>query len=82
MPVHFAVSQTSPVNTPGKTLTRSADRSIRRECLDHVIVFHEARFAPDPQGLFQILRKVPHASVRSKKMRPSADLSSLPRSVL
>src|SRR6266566_2058722 len=38
--------------------------SIRRECLDHVIVF---RVAPDSEGLFRILRKMPYASVARKR---------------
>src|SRR2546430_11943208 len=41
--------------------------SIRRECLDHVIVFHESRVAPESEGLFRILRKMPYASVARKR---------------
>ena len=41
--------------------------SIRREYLDHVILFHEAGLRPDAEGLFRILRKMPYASVARKR---------------
>jgi len=52
--------------------------SIRRECLDHVLIFRSA-------GLRQTLQRILHTTkgavriCRSKRMRLSADLSSLPR---
>jgi transposase InsO family protein len=37
--------------------------SIRRECLDHVVVFGEAHPAPDPCGLHRLLQRTPNPSV-------------------
>ena len=53
--------------------------SIRRECLDHVIVFHEAGLRRILKDYFEYYDAV--RICRSKKMRPSADPSSFLRSV-
>ena len=37
--------------------------SIRRECLDHIVVLGEAPSAPDPCRLRRLLQSCPHASV-------------------
>jgi transposase InsO family protein len=37
--------------------------SIRRECLDHIVVFGEAHLRPDPCGLRRLLQRTPDASV-------------------
>ena len=37
--------------------------SIRRECLDHVIVFGETPFAPDPQEVCLVLQPDPNTSL-------------------
>ena len=37
--------------------------SIRRECLDHVILFGEAHLPPSPEGLRFVLQRVPDPSI-------------------
>ena len=53
--------------------------SIRRECLDHVLVFREAGLRQTLQQYFANTTKGAVRICRSKRMRLSADLSSLPR---
>jgi hypothetical protein len=50
-----------------------ADRligSIRRECLDHIVVYGEGHLRPDPQPSHKLLQRAPNASVLGQGFTP------------
>jgi hypothetical protein len=77
IPEVLAAPRSSWQNAYAERLTGS----IRRGCLEHVIVFHETGLRWVLKDCFNTAKGAARIC-HSKKMRPSADLSSLPRSVM